>query len=587
MHEERSKAFLGDLMEQLLLDWQSLKDLNALQPVKVRVEGLLEDLEAQRSRVGKAAVMTLVGSTGAGKSTLLNALVGREIAVSGEARPTTRQPVIYRPSDADVGEWIQDLPGPAPRIEDYDPSSDGIWSGQILIDAPDTNSVEQQNRAVVQALAERSDVLVVVAHRQAVAENSTALFLDGFKGMRGLLFVIGHGDTLSDQGRKELAQQFREIAADRYGIQAPKVHVLSPKQVLSGNQGADWFEFCADLQQATLAGQLSRVRRYNALGTTERLTEVLATKRLRLQGELTEFEALLKTVPDLYGQSVLGEVNKRLDLRSRDVEALLWEEVGRRWMGPGGLALRVGGLSSMGLGAGAWLARRNPLLAAGAAVGALASQKLQSFGRERSMRDSTEWLPGASDLVGVYESAFAPIKLSQRRLGGMDLEFPTEPQVREGLRSAVEDSLAQLLDSDLMEQAELGARKPWKWLVDLPVYAFGLWIVVRAGIGFGKGEYVGMDFLVNAALLAGAWLFLARYATRWLLRRRARALIESVKGHLQRRVLESIGADLQGCDQGVQAKLQGLQRWGELNETWRARVLGSESKLGSISGPGD
>ncbi|MFT5058858.1 MAG: ABC-type lipoprotein export system ATPase subunit, partial [Planctomycetota bacterium] len=72
MHEERSKAFLGDLMEQLLLDWQSLKDLNALQPVKVRVEGLLEDLEAQRSRVGKAAVMTLVGSTGAGKSTLLN-----------------------------------------------------------------------------------------------------------------------------------------------------------------------------------------------------------------------------------------------------------------------------------------------------------------------------------------------------------------------------------------------------------------------------------------------------------------------------------------------------------------------------------
>ena len=587
MHEQRSKAFLGDLMERLLHDWQALKGLNALDPVVKRVEGLLADLEAQRLRVGQAAVMTLVGSTGAGKSTLLNALVGREIATAGESRPTTRQPVIYRPSDADVGEWIQDLPGPAPRIENYDPNAGGFWSGQILIDAPDTNSVEQVNREVVQALAERSDVLVVVAHRQAVAENSTVSFLDRFKGMRGLLFVLGHGDTLSANGRIELAEQFRTIARERYGIEDAKIHVLSPQNVLNGMGDPGWERFCEDLQEATLAGQLSRVRRYNALGTTEALARVLDPYSASLADDLSEMERLLASVTDVYLQDVLGEVCKRLELRSRDVEALLWEEVGRRWTGPGGMALRAGGMASLGLGAGAWLARRNPLLAAGAAVGAMATQKVQSFGRERSMRDGSEWLPSQGDMRRVYENALAPIKLAHRRLGGGAIDLPSEEDVSAGLRIAVEDSVAQLLDADLLEQAELGARRPWRWCVDLPVYGFGLWIVSRAAIGFAKGQYVGMDFLVNAALLAGCWLLLARFATRLLLHRRAASLLASMKTQLQNRVQESIELSLQLGMRSVQAKGQALGRWSKLNELWRDRILGADSSEKTTSDPGD
>jgi energy-coupling factor transporter ATP-binding protein EcfA2 len=531
--------------------------------------------------------MTLVGSTGAGKSTLLNALVGRAIATSGEARPTTRQPVIYRPSDADVSEWIQDLPGPAPRIEDYDPDSHGVWSGQILIDAPDTNSVEEHNREVVQALAERSDVLVVVAHRQAVAENSTALFLDGFKGMRGLLFVIGHGDTLSPTGRTELAEQFRSIGRQRYGIPNPRVHVLSPKQIIEGKEGPEWLAFCEDLQKATLAGQLSRVRRYNALGTIEQLTQTLKPFFERLESDLTGFESLVRSLPELYEREVLQEVDRRLDLRARDVEALLWEEVGRRWMGPGGVALRAGGMASLGLGAGAWLARRNPLLAAGAAVGALATQKLQTFGRERSMRDAGEWLPVEVDLKRTYEQAFAPLRMAQRRLGNHGPELPTEVEVRDGLRTAVEDSLTQLIDGDLLEQAEKGARKPWRWFVDLPVYTFGIWIVVRAGTGFFRGDYVGMDFLVNAALLAGAWLLLARYATRALLRRRARTLVTHIKTQLRRRVQEALGASLLPMEQSLAEQNAGVDRWAQLHETWRERILGPEDSARTIPGRGD
>lgn len=587
MSEFRGNAFLGDLMDELLSDWKELKQLSALQPTCGRVEGLLADLEAQRSRVGKAAVMTLVGSTGAGKSTLLNALVGREIAVAGEARPTTRQPVIYRPQDADVSDWIADLPGPTPRIEEYDESGGGIWSGQILIDAPDTNSVEQENREVVQALAERSDVLVVVAHRQAVAEASTVQFLDAFKGMRGLLFVLGHGDTLSERGRNELAEQFKEIAVQRYGIDQPRIHVLSPLQALSDPASPGWSAFCEDLQQATLVGQLSRVRRYNAIGTTEQLAAALAPLTPSLLEQLDGLKGLLDAVPELYLQDVLGEVRKRFDLRSRDVEGLLADEVGRRWAGPGGMALRVGGLSSMGMGAGAWLARRNPLLAAGAAVGALATQKLQNVGRERSMRDGSEWLPGRGDLKRTYDSAFAPLRLAQRRLGGMDLAFPSEPLIAEGLHAAVDESLAQLLDSDLMEQAQRGARAPWKFMVDVPVYALGLWILYSAIIGFAAGQYVGMDFLVNAALLAGAWLFLARHATRFLLRRRASALVEGIKGGLQTRVRRTLETELQASATAVENRSNGLLRWSKLHATWRDRILQPAPAPAANLDPGD
>ncbi len=587
MSEIRGESFLGDLMDELLRDWQELSQLSALQSVRDRVDNLLADLDAQRTRVGKAAVMTLVGSTGAGKSTLLNALVGKQVAIAGEARPTTRQPVIYRPMDADVSEWISDLPGTPPRIEEYDKDGGGVWSGQILIDAPDTNSVEQVNREIVQALAERSDVLVVVAHRQAVAENSTIQFLDNFKGMRGLLFVLGHGDMLSAKGRVELAKQFREIAEQRFGIEAPRIHVLSPLQALQDSTSPGWSEFCEDLKRATLAGQLSRVRRYNALGTTEQLVETLRPFARKIEVQLEELRGLLSTVPDLYLQEVLGEVHKRFDLRSRDVEALLWDEVGRRWTGPGGMALRVGGLSSMGLGAGAWLARRNPLIAAGAAVGALATQKLQTAGRERSMRDSSEWLPGRRDLKRVYDSAFAPLKLAQRQIGGLDFAFPAEEAVSLGLQAAVEDSLGQLLDADLMEQAQTAARQPWRWVVDLPVYVFGLWIIIRAGMGFSAGEYVGMDFLVNAALLAGAWLFVARYATRWLLRRRAQALVEGIKGELQTRVRNALESELSASSRAVQKRLHGLSRWAKLHSTWRTRILQPEHSEVPISGPDD
>ena len=140
-------------------------------------------------RVQQAAVITLVGATGAGKSTMLNALAGRPIAEEGVDRPTTRRPVIYAPRDADLRDLLEGV-GEVDREPDgvavvrYDAAPEGPWTAQILIDAPDLNSVAAEHRAVVTALAERSDVLLVVLHRQAVVEEASVSFIDAFARRR-------------------------------------------------------------------------------------------------------------------------------------------------------------------------------------------------------------------------------------------------------------------------------------------------------------------------------------------------------------------------------------------------------------------
>ena len=182
VHVGAPRAVLNSLLADLDRDLGAAQELRPMAGLALEVEELRGDLEEQLNRAKSAAVICLVGSTGAGKSTLLNALVGRDVAIEGVDRPTTSAPVIYRPRDADVSAILEGLPGQPPTVVSYDAdpaaSAGSFWRGQILIDAPDTNSVATVHRDVVKSLSARADVLVVVAHRQSIAELSSATFID-------------------------------------------------------------------------------------------------------------------------------------------------------------------------------------------------------------------------------------------------------------------------------------------------------------------------------------------------------------------------------------------------------------------------
>ena len=255
--------------------------LRAVAERRGEIDRLLEDLDRQLQRVQRAAVITLVGATGAGKSTLLNALAGRRIAREGVDRPTTRRPVIYAPRDADLEELLDPaVESPAgheseggPVVVRYD-AAGGRWTAQVLIDAPDLNSIDEQHRATVTALAERSDVLVVVLHHQSIVEEASVSFIDAFAGRRRLLFVLNRADELTPASREALLGQLRHLAATRWRAPGAPVLSLSAREAQSQPSAEGWSELCEALDELVRESAIGAVRRLNALGTAARLETV-------------------------------------------------------------------------------------------------------------------------------------------------------------------------------------------------------------------------------------------------------------------------------------------------------------------------
>lgn len=156
----------------------------------------LDDYILPRYRSLDAPLLAVVGgSTGAGKSTLVNGLVGHAVTRAGAIRPTTRQPILlHHPGDA---AWFEDqrvlpnlsrirgtvvaapLPanqaGPTPDaaaitslVLAADPA---VPPGIALLDAPDVDSISDDNRRLAGQLLAAADlwVFVTTANRYADA----------------------------------------------------------------------------------------------------------------------------------------------------------------------------------------------------------------------------------------------------------------------------------------------------------------------------------------------------------------------------------------------------------------------------------
>jgi dynamin family protein len=172
-HDSRMLTALVQLHDALQaaplpLDVPGVTDLR---PVREQLIAQLEDYVLPRQMTVAAPLLVVVGgSTGAGKSTLVNSLVGRKVTTPGLLRPTTRSPVlVHHPDDA---QWFgQDrlLPGLVRVDHSTDDrgslqlvAADSVPPGLAILDAPDVDSVEAENRRLAAQLLAAADLWLFV-----------------------------------------------------------------------------------------------------------------------------------------------------------------------------------------------------------------------------------------------------------------------------------------------------------------------------------------------------------------------------------------------------------------------------------------
>ncbi len=153
----------------------------------------LDDYILPRSAsVDNPLTIVVGGSTGAGKSTLVNTLLGEPLTQSGAIRPTTRHPVLlHRAEDeaalsperflptlprtrtSGMNAGSQALPGLDPKIARalIPITTSALPQGIALIDAPDIDSVSEENRTLAKELLSAADLwlFVTTANRYADA----------------------------------------------------------------------------------------------------------------------------------------------------------------------------------------------------------------------------------------------------------------------------------------------------------------------------------------------------------------------------------------------------------------------------------
>ncbi|SDS69472.1 Dynamin family protein [Paraoerskovia marina] len=145
-----------------------LPDVDAQRRTRRRSIDQLDDYMLPRLRASGAPLLVVVGgSTGAGKSTLVNSLLGRTVSAPGVLRPTTRSPVLaHHPDDVRWFTGDRVFPGltrggQAGRSLRLVPS-DALPAGLALLDAPDVDSVAEENRDLAAQLLAAADLWLFV-----------------------------------------------------------------------------------------------------------------------------------------------------------------------------------------------------------------------------------------------------------------------------------------------------------------------------------------------------------------------------------------------------------------------------------------
>lgn len=171
------------------------------------------------------AIVALAGGTGSGKSSLFNALLDSEEAEVGGVRPTTSTPMVSLPEgrEREIEGYLTRF-GPVEVVTHPEPR------GLVLIDLPDTDSVETAHRMTVEELLPLLDAVVWVVDIEKYRDDALhSGFLAPLVGEGDrFVFALNQVDRLSSPDREVVAQDFR-LSLIEDGYAEPTVYPVAAR----------------------------------------------------------------------------------------------------------------------------------------------------------------------------------------------------------------------------------------------------------------------------------------------------------------------------------------------------------------------
>ena len=171
----------------------------------------------QYKRMTSCLWLVFLGGTGTGKSTLFNAVCGLELSRTGVERPKTRGPVAYAHEEARIAQGFP-FAGLSPTVRPAETREASPESGApdklvvlehhrdgfghlVLVDTPDVDSLEEENRRVAHALVLLADAVVFVTSQEKYADEVPSDVLrDIIEEGRPVYFLLNKADPSFSTG---------------------------------------------------------------------------------------------------------------------------------------------------------------------------------------------------------------------------------------------------------------------------------------------------------------------------------------------------------------------------------------------------
>jgi GTP-binding protein EngB required for normal cell division len=271
--------------------------------------GRVKEILEKARHPGEVLYVGIMGGTGVGKSTLIDALAREEISAISEKRPFTDRAVVYRHRDTPRG--LENLIG---LLRDVD-AVHGIEAIKdfILLDLPDFDSKDENNRLNAMRIAPQLDGIVWVASPEKYGD---AVFYEFVKQNRAdqtnYTFVLNKADELIDGASADPYSDLKKVLGDftfrlkhEAGVREPRIFSLSSVG-----------EFKAERENEFLHNEFARFRTF--LMSERDAKEIASVKTANLQSETQRVLAELR-------KSVRPEEKRSFlkSIRDMDLDALI------------------------------------------------------------------------------------------------------------------------------------------------------------------------------------------------------------------------------------------------------------------------